>query len=68
MVRMAWVLGRRRARQHPCCARAHQGCAVQALWGARGIMATTHASRNSEADGTRCCHTGAPCRCSVARA
>ena len=39
MSRMAWVLALRRARQHVCCGREQQGCAVQALWGVEGAGA-----------------------------
>src|SRR4029434_8116937 len=36
MFPLAWVLALRRARQHVCCGREQQGCAVHAWWGCRG--------------------------------
>src|SRR5262245_12509318 len=60
MVRLAPLLGRRAARAHRCCVRQYEGCAVQALWGGEEMVATTHASRNSEADATRCCRRWRP--------
>jgi hypothetical protein len=36
---VAWVLALRRARQHVCCGREQQGCAVQAVWGVEGAGA-----------------------------
>ena len=52
MLPWAWVLGLRRARQHPCCVREHPVCAVQALCGiARDRSTATLMSRCVRVEG-----------------